>query len=548
MTKILKIGILLLLTLSISCNMNKEKADLLIKNGTIYSLNQNSEIVEAVVIKDGKILATGNSSELEKQFDFAETIDLKGAFVYPGFNDAHCHFYSYGYGLENRVDLTGTKSMEEIAEKLKDFSQIRELKVLEGRGWDQNLWKVKEWPDNRLLDSLFPEIPVILIRIDGHAALVNSKALEMASFTNNTKIDGGDLLLKDGQLTGVLIDNAVDEIVKIIPAANREQIEKSLIIAQKNCFAAGLSSITDAGLDAEIIQIIDSLQKAGQLKIRINAMLTPGKKNFEDFLYKGIYKTEKLSVRSVKLYADGALGSRGARLIEEYSDDAGNYGLFIKDDNYYREICKTALKNGYQVCTHAIGDSAVRKMLNIYSEFLKGKNDLRWRIEHSQIVANEDFQLFGKFSIVPSIQTTHATSDMYWAESRLGNERIKNAYAYKKLLQENEWLPNGTDFPIEEIYPLKTFFAAVFRKDYNGWPESGFMPENALTPEQAIKSITIWPAKAAFEEKEKGTIEKGKYADFTILDTDILKSDEEKTKTAKVIYTICNGEVVYKNN
>ena len=315
--------------------------------------------------------------------------------------------------------------------------------------------------------------------------------------------------------------------------------------AQKNCFAVGLTSVHDAGLGKNVIDVIDSLNRSDEMMMRTYAMLAPTKENFKEFVDKGIYKTDRLNVRSVKLYADGALGSRGAKLLQDYSDDPGNSGLLLQSPDSIMEILKTAHKQGFQVNTHAIGDSANRMMLTLYGEVLKGENHKRWRIEHAQVIAPGDFDLFGKYSIIPSSQPTHATSDMYWAGERLGPERIKGAYAYKQLLGQVGWIPLGTDFPIENINPLYTFYAAVTRKDLKGWPEGGFQTENALSREEALKGMTIWAAKAAFEENEKGSLEVGKLADFVVLDKDIMEIPGKGLPTVKVLKTFIDGQEVF---
>ena len=303
--------------------------------------------------------------------------------------------------------------------------------------------------------------------------------------------------------------------------------------AQENCMAVGLTSVTDAGQDIATIELIDSLQQAGQLKMHVNAMVNPDDETMDYFMNQGVIDKERLTVRSVKIYADGALGSRGAKLLEPYTDDPTNDGLILESDDFYSHVCQKAYDAGYQVCCHAIGDGGVHHILDIYSEYLKGKNDLRWRIEHSQTVIDADFQRFGEFSVIPSIQTTHCTSDMDWADERLG-ERIKNAYAYQQLLQQNGWVINGTDFPIEDISPIYTFYAAVARKHLDGTPAEGFQMENALTREQALRSITIWVAKGCFLEGRKGSIEVGKDADFVILDRDLMTVEEQDIPEAKV--------------
>ena len=523
-----------------------KKADLIVTNAKIYTLDEGFSIANAMAIKDGKILATGTENDILGEYDAPLISDLSGLPVYPGFIDAHCHFYGYGLGLLKRADLVGTTSFDEILEILKTHQQkFPSTYWIEGRGWDQNDWEVKEFPTREKLDKLFPNNPVILTRIDGHAALVNGKALEIAGITAKTKVDGGDVILKNGQPTGVLIDNAIELVTDQIPEPDAGQIAEALLAAQKNCFAVGLTGVHDAGLEKNVIDVIESLNADDDLKMRIYAMLSPTDENFEHFVANGIVKTDRLNIRAIKLYADGALGSRGAKLIEDYSDDHGNSGLLLRSPDSIRDICKTAYKQGYQISTHAIGDSANRLMLNLYGEVLKGKNDKRWRIEHVQIIAPEDFDLFGKYSIVPSSQPTHATSDMYWADERIGPERIKGAYAYKQLLGQTGWIPLGTDFPIENIKPLYTFYAAVERKDLKGWPEGGFQMENALSREEALKGMTIWAAMAAFEENEKGSLEPGKMADFVVLDKDIMEVPGKDIPNVKVLKTFIDGQEVF---
>jgi len=277
-------------------------------------------------------------------------------------------------------------------------------------------------------------------------------------------------------------------------------------------------------------------------------MLSPSKENMDHFVKNGPYLTDQLSVRSIKLYADGALGSRGAKMLEPYTDDPGNTGLFMHEKEFYQKYCQLAFDNGYQVNTHAIGDEGNRFILETYAEYLKGKNDRRWRIEHAQIMHADDFKLFGQYSIIPSVQPTHATSDMYWAEERVGHHRIKGGYAYKQLLNENDWMPLGTDFPIESINPLYTFYAAVARKDLEGWPAEGYQMENAISREEALRGMTIWAAKAAFEENKKGSIESGKFADFVILEDDILAVDLKVIPNIVVQNCFVSGVNVLKSN
>ncbi|NTV84729.1 MAG: amidohydrolase, partial [Bacteroidales bacterium] len=501
---------------------------------------------QAFAVADGLFLATGSNEEILESFDSDLIIDAGGKPVFPGLIDGHCHFYGYATNRYVGVNLRGTRSFEEIVELLKEFHKKQHKLWIIGFGWDQNDWEVKEFPDNSVLNQLFPENPVVLTRVDGHAVLANSFALFIAGINADTKIAGGKVLLNNGQPSGILLDNAADMMKGLIPGPDDQSKKLALTEAQHDCFELGLTSVADAGLYYSEVLMIDSLQQSGKLKLRINAMLSPDGMNMNEFVKKGTFQKERLTVNSIKLYADGALGSRGALLLEPYSDDPGNYGLRMSDPDYYRDILDIAYENGFQVNTHCIGDSANRMMLNLYGEVLKGSNDRRWRIEHAQVINPDDFELFKQFSIIPSIQCTHCTSDMYWAGERLGPERVKGAYAYKELLQQNGWLINGTDFPVEEINPMLTYYAAVARMDKKGYPEGGFQMENALSREEALRSMTIWAAKGSFEEDVKGSIEAGKFADFVILDRDIMTVNVAEIPGTSVLKTYLNGELVYE--
>lgn len=538
--------LLLLISFSILSSMkSKQKIDLLVYNATIYTVDKNFSKTEAIAVDKGKIVATGATKYLQSRFDAKEKIDAKGQFIFPGFIDAHSHFFDYGLGLQ-QADLVGTTSWQNVLEKLKTFANQHPKGWLIGNGWDQNDWPGKEFPDNEKLNEIFPDRPVILSRIDGHAAIANEKALEMAGVKAGEKLEGGEIEVKDGKLTGILIDNATSLVYSRVPAADNDQLKNALLAAQKNCFADGLTTVADCGLDYESALFVDSLQKQNQLKMRMFIMLSDRKKNY-DFLFKnGKIKTGRLHVCGFKLFADGALGSRGACLLEPYSDKPSWSGFLLSSPDHFDSMANIISQHGFQMSTHAIGDSANRMMLKIYAKYLKGKNDKRWRIEHAQVVNKNDFHYFHDYSIIPSVQPTHATSDMYWAGDRLGKERLKYAYANKELKDENGWIPLGTDFPVEDISPIKTFYAAVFRQDAKGWPKGGFQMENALSREDAIRGMTIWAAKANFEENEKGSIETGKFADFVLLDTDLMKADEKNILKTRVTMTFVNGEKVYQ--
>lgn len=540
-------SLLYILFLALVCSSctKKDEVDTIVYNAKVYTVNQNFDTVEAFAIRNGKILALGTSDDINARYKGKEEIDAAGKAVYPGFIDAHAHFYGYGQSLQT-ADLRDTRSWDEILKRLTDFAKTHPDGWLIGNGWDQNDWEDKAFPTNEKLTQLFPDRPVFLSRIDGHAAIANQKALEDAGIKGEQKLVGGDMLTENGKLTGVLIDNAVDLVESKIPSPDAKLAEKIFTDAQKNCFAAGLTTIDDCGLSYLAVEFIEKLQKDNKLKMRLYVMLSDDEANYKYLFNRGAIKTDRLNVRAFKVYADGALGSRGACLLHPYSDMPSKSGFLLSNPKHFEEVAKKIAANNFQMCTHAIGDSANRTILKIYNNILKGKNDKRWRIEHAQVVNKADFDLFGKTSIVPSVQPTHATSDMYWAGERLGKERLKGAYAYKQLLKQNGWIPLGTDFPVENINPLLTFYAATVREDAKGFPKGGFQMENALTPEEALRGMTIWAAKANFEENEKGSLEKGKLADFVILDQDILKSTPQNILRTKVLKTYLNGEKVYE--
>lgn len=528
----------------ISCGGPK-KVDTIVVNGVIYTVDSSFSTAQAMAIKDGLIVATGTDAEILAAYTATEKIDAKGQAVYPGFIDAHAHFVGYGKSLF-QVDLFGTTSWEEAVERVKVFAAAHpELAWIEGRGWDQNKWPGKKYPTNALLNSLFPNTPVVLQRIDGHAAIANQKAFDVAGVKPGQTIVGGEVETKNNVLTGVLIDNATDLVYGSIPAVTKQAYTQWLQAAQQNCFAQGLTTITDCGLDMSDINIIDTLQQEGKISMRLFAMLSDNPENLTAYLKRGPYKTDKLFVNGFKVYADGALGSRGACLLHSYEDRKDWTGFLLANISHYDSLASVLAASKFQMCTHAIGDSANRQILNIYNKYLQKGNDRRWRIEHAQVVNPADFNLFGAAAVVPSVQPTHATSDMYWAAERLGNERMKGAYAYKQLMDQNGWIPLGTDFPVEDISPFKTFLASVGRVDAKGFPEGGFQSENALSREQTIRGMTIWAAKASFLEKEVGSLEVGKKADFIILAQDLMQVPVNKILDTKVVATFSGGKKVF---
>ncbi len=536
-----------LVALMLNSCTTKKSADMIVHNGIVYTVDTLFAVAEAFAIKDGKFLEIGSDQNILNNYEAKNVIDAGGKAIYPGFYDAHAHFFGLGNVLDE-ASLFGATSFEEIVDRLKAFRKENpDRQWLIGRGWDQNLWPNKAFPNKEQLDKAFPDVPVYLVRVDGHAAVVNSKAFEIAGIKTAREVEGGLMHEEGGKLTGVLIDNAMDLIGNSLPESSEEDWKRMLIKAQDSCLSVGLTTIVDAGLGRKQIDFLKKLYGEGVLKIRDYAMVALSPENLDHYLKEGIYKSDKLTVRSFKVMGDGALGSRGACLLENYSD-ANTKGFLLNSPETLDASIGRIAESAFQANTHAIGDSANRIVLDTYGKYLKGNNDRRWRIEHAQVINPSDFYKFAKFSIIPSVQPTHATSDMYWAEARLGPERIKGAYAYKKLLDESGILALGSDFPVEHFNPLYGFHAAVARVDAKGYPKGGFNPENAISRIDALRGMTIWAAFASFEEDTRGSIEKGKAADFVILNDDIMKADNDKLRDIKVLRTVIDGESVFENN
>ena len=519
------------------------KADWVVFNANVYTVNDSFEKVTAFAIKNGKFLSVGGD-EIIDLYPNALKFDAKGLPIYPGFIDAHCHFFNLGLSL-TQVDLRGSKSIGEIEKRLLSYNKNSPSDIIIGSGWDQNLWKNKAFPNNIFLNRLFPNKSVLLKRIDGHALLVNDYVIKKAGISSKTKVKGGSILVENNKPTGVLVDNAMDLAMGILPPNTSKDITKALIDAEKKVLENGLTTVDDAGLDKKTIQVIDSLQEIGELKIRVYAMISNTNDNLNYYLTNGIIQKEKLTVRSVKAYLDGALGSRGALLKNPYSDENKSKGLTITTKEELFDLANKLSSKGFQLNTHAIGDKANEIVLDVYNYILKDIEDPRWRVEHAQVVDEFDIQKFNS-KIIPSVQPTHATSDMNWADERLGRKRLNRAYAYKELLDWSGKIALGTDFPVEKVNPLLTFHSAVARKDVDGNPSEGFLKENALTRNEALKGMTIWAAYSNFEDSFKGSIEKGKFADFVILTKDIMKVPEEEITRAEVVATIVNGSIVFQ--
>lgn len=535
-------------------------ADLVLTNGRIYTVDNARPVVSALAVHAGRVLFVGSDAEARTLAGpGARVVDLHGATVFPGFTDAHAHLLGLG-DLLRRVNVAGSTSYEEVIDRVRAWAKdTKPGEWIVGRGWDQNRWANKEFPTHDALSRAFPNNPVVLTRIDGHALLANAKAMELAHVTPATvEPSGGRIIrLASGAPSGVFVDNAQSLIHRAIPASTRAETRKAILAAIDECNRWGLTGVHDPGEDAETIGIYEELAKAGSYNLRNYVMISdpgdPGsaaamrnpylRRGPQTALYDG-----HLWVRAIKLYADGALGSRGAALLAPYSDDPTNSGLLVSKPEHIRAWAEWALKNGFQVNVHAIGDRGNRIVLDAFEAALRAvpKADHRFRIEHAQVLSPQDIPRFAKLGVIPSMQATHQTSDMRWAEARVGPERIRGAYAWRWLLNTGVVIPNGTDFPVEEVNPLLTFHAAVTRQDPTGWPVGGWHPEQKMTREEALQSMTIWPAYAGFQESVLGSLTPGKYADFVVLDRDIMSVPDAEILGARVTSTWIGGKRVYE--
>jgi len=530
-----------------------QTADLEVTNARIYTVDPRHPRASAIAVRQGSIEAVGD--DVSRYIGPSTTvIDAKGATIIPGFIDSHGHVRDLGEMLE-QIDLRGLTSEAAAVDKVRNA--VRQLKPGEwilGQSWDQNLWQSKQFPTADLLSRAAPDNPVSLSRVDGHAVWVNRRALALADINAATPDPPGGRILRDtsGQPTGVLIDNAQSLIARKIPPASPEQIEQLLLRAMQECARLGLTTVHDAGVPQGDIDGYRSLIRKGQLPVRVYAMLaySAGPKLLDTWLARGPEIGDYLTVRSIKMVSDGALGSRGAAMIEPYSDDPGNRGLLILDRATIRGVAERAVAKGFQVNTHAIGDLANRTALDAYGDVLKGANDKRFRIEHAQIVAPDDFAKFKKYSVLASMQATHATSDMLWAGTRVGPERIRGGYAWQTMLRLGVHVPNGSDFPVESPNPLWGFYAAITRQKQDGTyganQAGGWFPDQRMSRDEALRNWTIEGAYAAFEEKRKGSIEPGKMADFVMLSGDIMAIPPADILKTRVTMTVTGGKIVWR--
>lgn len=532
----------------------RPQADIVLFNGPVYTVDPARPLARAVAIASGKILAVGEAADIQRLArDGARRIDLEGRAVVPGFIDAHGHLAGLGAAIEE-LDFIGTTRYEQIiAMVAAKAASLPKGEWITGRGWDQNDWPEKDFPHHSALSAAVPDHPVYLTRVDGHAGFANARALEIAGLSRETPDPPGGRIIRDaqGDPTGVLIDAAQGLVRRHVPEPSKERQRRALLLAAWECLKHGLTSVHDAGVSGFQIDLYRELIDSGEFDLRVYALISARdraalEKHFREgplLDYGG-----RLTVRAVKAYADGALGSRGAALLADYNDEPGNRGLLITARDDLQRLTEEALRAGFQVCTHAIGDRGNREVLDAYEAALKAvpqTHDPRLRIEHAQVVALDDIPRFAALGVIPSMQATHATSDMYWAEDRVGPERIKGAYAWRRFLDAGCRIANGSDFPVENVNPLWGFYAAITRQDHDGRPEGGWRPEERMTREEALRSFTLDAAYAAFQENELGSLEAGKLADLVVLSHDIMKIPPSEILQTRVELTIVAGKVVY---
>jgi predicted amidohydrolase YtcJ len=541
----------LILVLLAAIGANAQMADLVVENATVYTVDKTRPSAKSIAVKDGKFLAVGADVDSVAQHIGPNTrrIDAKGAAVIPGLIDAHVHLRGLGDMLET-FDLRFVKTPAAVAEIVKGAAaKLPAGEWVRGRNWDQTNWG-GEFPNADDLSKVVNDRPVYLTRVDGHAGWANRKALELAGIDKSTQDPPGGQIIRDkaGNPTGVLIDRAQQLVTRKIPAITQEQVKRRLQLAAQASARLGMTGVHDAGIGIPERNAYRELIAEGKLPLRVYAMIGGTGELWQEQVKKGIETGDYLTLRSVKLYADGALGSRGAALWQPYTDDKSTNGLMVTTKETLEDQIKEVAAKGFQVNTHAIGDRANRIVLDAYAAVLKGKNDRRFRVEHAQIVALPDFALFRDNGVIASVQATHATSDMRWAEKRLGPDRIAGAYAWRRYLQMGIPLANGSDFPVEDPNPLWGFYSTITRQDHEGLPAGGWMPDQKLSREETLESFTLTPAYAAFEEKIKGSITPGKLADFVILERDIMKIAPKEILTTKVRMTILGGKIVYSAN
>ena len=534
------------------CATNEPAADLIVTGGRIYTMNPSQPQVQALAVRGDKIVFAGTrEGALARKGDNTRMLDLDGGIAIPGLIDAHAHLPNLGRLLQE-VNLNGTTTTAEIRDLVTArISEARPGEWIQGRGWDQNDWQVKSFPTWRDL-RVTEANPVCLRRVDGHAVWMNRVALDMSGVTRDTPDPDGGRIVRDegGEPTGVLVDRAKDLVTQIIPLPSMEELLRRIRLALAECRRFGLTGVHDGGTTEADLAVYRTLLERDELTLRVYTMLDSDSTRFvREQMAVGAWSDPRhfVNVRAIKIYADGALGSRGAALIEPYSDEPSHRGLILNPRSDMEDWVERALESGFQMCAHAIGDGGNRLILDIYQAALDERpvRDHRFRIEHAQVVTLADIPRFAELGVVASIQPTHATSDMYWAEDRIGPERIKGAYAWRKLMDAGAMIACGSDFPVEGVNPLWGIYAAVTRQDHKGWPEGSWYPDERMTVYEAVAGFTRGAAYASFEEDIKGTLEPGKLADVTVLDKDLFEIPAAEILATRVRLTMVGGRVVY---
>jgi predicted amidohydrolase YtcJ len=554
-------SLLLLLTIAASqaavikvSAQNAAPADLIVTGARVYTVDDDRPIADALAVRGGRVLYVGSErGAMAFKGSATRVVEMAGRTIVPGIVDAHAHLLSLGHALQV-VDLVGSKSYDEVVARVAAKAKgAAPGSWIEGHGWDQNAWGDTRFPTHDALSRAVPDHPVALERVDGHAVLANAKAMQLAKVTANTPDPTGGRIIRGANKTptGVFVDNAMELINRVVPAPTRQQITEQLQAAAIESNRWGLVGVHDAGEPPAVIDVYEELAKAGKLPLRAYVMIADDSAALAHYFARGpqsaLYDGH-VWIRSIKLYADGALGSRGAALLDPYDDDPGNSGLLVSPPDHLRRVATEALRRGFQVCTHAIGDRGNRLALDAYQAALKDvpTADHRFRIEHAQILNHDDIPRFAALDVIPSMQAVHQTSDMYWAERRIGAGRAYGAYAWRSLLDTGVPIPNGSDFPVEAVNPLLSFHSAVSRQDAANWPPGGWHPEQKMTRQEALRSLTIWPAYAAFQDSVMGSLTPGKYADFVVLDQDIMRVADDQILRTQVVATYIGGVAVFE--
>jgi predicted amidohydrolase YtcJ len=531
-----------------------QAADLVVTNARIYTVDDTHPFVDAMAVRGGRVVYVGPArGALTFKGPATRTIDLGGRTVVPGFTDAHVHLLDLGQALRS-VDLVGTKSFDEVVQRVAERAKSAPPGTwIQGHGWDQNDWGDTRFPTHDKLSAAVPNHPVVLSRVDGHALLANAAAMKAAGVTAASRDPSGGRIERDPSRapTGVFVDNAMELVARAMPAPSHDEMQTAIAGAIKEAQRWGLTGVHDAGVARITIDLYEEMAKAGQYDLRNYVMVANDDATIDHYLQRGPQSAlydGRLWIRAIKIVADGALGSRGAALLDPYSDDPKNTGLLTVPAGRVRDVSVRALRAGFQVNVHAIGDRANRVVLD---EFEAAFNtvpaaDPRFRIEHAQIISPDDIPRFARLGVIPSMQASHQTSDMYWAGTRIGPTRLLGSYAWRSLLNTGIVIANGTDFPVEQVNPLITFHASIARQDAESWPAGGWYPEQRMTREEALKSMTIWPAYASFSERELGSLTPGKYADFVVLDQDIMRVPAELILQTHVVATYLGGRMVYE--